>query len=72
MINRENYEIWFIDYFDGKLSPEQTAELLLFLEENGDLKLEFDSFSNITLPEQDVKFENKMSLKKKCCWRRKF
>ncbi|MBV6453334.1 MAG: hypothetical protein FNNCIFGK_00565 [Bacteroidia bacterium] len=64
MINRENYEIWFIDYFDGKLSPEQTAELLLFLEENGDLKLEFDSFSNITLPEQDVKFENKMSLKK--------
>lgn len=64
MINRENYEIWFIDYFDGKLAPEQTAELLLFLEENSDLKLEFDSFSNITLPDQDVKFENKKRLKK--------
>ena len=51
MITRENYEIYFIDYFDGNLSVEVTAKLLLFLEQNLDLKQEFDSFQNLNISE---------------------
>lgn len=47
MITRDNYEIYFIDYFDGNLSEEQEALLFQFLEENSDLKLEFEEFQNI-------------------------
>ena len=39
-INRNNYEMYFIDYLDGVLSPDLVSELLLFLDENPDLKEE--------------------------------
>ena len=65
MINRSNYEVWFIDYADGQLSPEQVAELLLFLEENPDLKNEFTLFEQVELPVDTVEFPFKKSLKKK-------
>jgi len=64
MINRSNYEVWFIDYADGQLSPEQVAELLLFLEENPDLKNEFTLFEQVELPADAVEFPFKKSLKK--------
>ncbi|HOZ83444.1 MAG TPA: hypothetical protein PLU85_10950 [Bacteroidia bacterium] len=64
MINRSNYEVWFIDYADGQLSPDQVAEMLLFLEENPDLKNEFSLFEQVTLPVDTVEFAFKKSLKK--------
>jgi hypothetical protein len=48
-INRNNYESWFLDYHEGCLSPEQVALLILFLEENADLKEEFESFEQLTI-----------------------
>lgn len=39
---RKNYEIWCIDYLDGKLSSDQMADFMLFLGENPDIALEFD------------------------------
>jgi hypothetical protein len=65
-INKNNYEAWFIDYFDGALSAEQTAELMLFLNTNPKLKEEFDSFETISLADFDdeVKFPEKKNLKK--------
>ena len=64
MINRSNYEVWFIDYADGKLSHEHVAELLLFLEENPDLKNEFGFFEPVELPVDKVEFPFKENLKK--------
>ena len=64
MINRSNYEVWFIDYADGKLSHEHIAELLLFLEENPDLKNEFGFFEPVELPVDKVEFPFKENLKK--------
>lgn len=64
MIDRKNYEIWMIDYTDGKLSPEQVAELLLFLEENPDLKKEWENFSNVVIPVSHEIFRDKNQLKK--------
>lgn len=64
-INRNNYEIYFIDYFDGKLFPAERKELHAFLEANPDLKAELSEFENITLPKQkNINFSKKENLKK--------
>ncbi len=64
-IDRNNYEVWFLDYFEGRLSAEQVKELMAFLDLHYDLKQEFDSFENISLPPaKKVVFEGKELLKK--------
>lgn len=64
-INRNNYELFFLDYYEKMLQPEVVAELMIFLEENPDLKDEFESFSIVSLPEENLHFDYKDSLKKK-------
>ena len=64
-ITRNNYEAYFLDYREKNLLPEQVAELMVFLEQNPDLKEEFESFENIVLvPEKNIRFNRKDSLKK--------
>lgn len=64
-INRNNYEIFFLDYMDGNLDRAMVAELLIFVEENPDLKEEFEDFELISVPvESSIIFEDKNSLKK--------
>jgi hypothetical protein len=63
-INRNNYEVYIIDYFDGKLDPVQTAELMYFLSQNPDLEYEFNAFENLKMPESQIKFNDKEVLKK--------
>ncbi len=53
-INRENYEIWFIDFIDGKLDDEALKELNTFLHDNPDLKEELCDFEEFTLKPSDV------------------
>lgn len=66
-ISRENYEIWFIDYLDGKLSDDAVQMLYVFLEANSDLAEEFELITNQSLkfdsPEEIV-FPDKSILKK--------
>jgi len=64
-INRDNYEIYFIDYWDGTLNTSLEKELMTFLENNYDLKEEFDNFENVSIsPDKKIKFVEKESLKK--------
>ena len=64
-INRDNYEVWFLDYCEGRLSPQQVEELKAFLDLHYDLKEELDSFENISLPPaKKIVFDAKESLKK--------
>ncbi len=64
-INKNNYEAFFLDYHEGNLSPQQVADLLLFVEQHPELKEEFESFENVTLDDlSNVSFEGKSSLKK--------
>jgi len=64
-INRENYEMYFLDYHEGRLEPWQVAGLLLFLEANPELKEEFEDFENILVtPDMSISFTGKPSLKK--------
>lgn len=65
-INKTNYGAWFIDYFDGTLSAEKTAELFLFLELHPGIKTEFESFNPIILDPGEAVFSGKEQLKKDC------
>lgn len=48
-INHNNYEVYIIDYLDNKLDALQTAELLLFLENNPGLKEDVDSLRDLAV-----------------------
>jgi hypothetical protein len=64
-INKHNYEAFFLDYHEGNLTPQEVAELLLFVEQHPELKEEFESFENFSLEDySSYTFENKESLKK--------
>ena len=64
-ITQHNYEVFFIDYHEGRLSAAETSELMAFLAVNPDLKEEFDSYNAIPLnPDLSITYNNKGSLKK--------
>lgn len=65
MIDRTNYEMYIVDYFDGTLDKVTAEELLRFLERNPDLQDEFEAYRSMTLSSDDsIVFENKDQLKK--------
>ncbi|MFC2114627.1 hypothetical protein ACFLRI_04695 [Bacteroidota bacterium] len=63
-INKQNYEIWFIDFLDQKLNQDEIAELTHFLKEYPDLAEELDGLSGVSAPSAEVTFENKVHMKK--------
>lgn len=67
-ITRNNYEIFFLDYSEGNLSKDDTTALFQFLQENSDLKTEFETFileeTEILQPNRNIVFENAELLKK--------
>jgi hypothetical protein len=64
-ITKENYEAYFLDYFEGNLSPSETDELFIFIGNNPDVKTEFDGFEIVSLsPDKEIVFHQKDSLKK--------
>lgn len=63
-INRNNYEIYMVDYLDGQLSKDDEQDLMQFLEKNPDLKEELDLIQNTSLPDAEVVFDGKDVLKK--------
>ena len=63
-INRENYEVYFLDYLDGALSKDLEKELYEFLNQNPDLKTEIDTYEKFNLLPFDIELPNKEKLKK--------
>jgi hypothetical protein len=65
-IDRNNYEMYFLDYLEGRLTTDETAALLLFADENPDLKalLEGEEMINL-VPDETINFYPKSALKKK-------
>lgn len=64
-INRNNYEEYFLDYWENNLNESVRICLDRFLDENPDLQDKFYSFENIILkPDTNIFFENKSALKK--------
>lgn len=63
-IDRNNYESFFIDHFEGTLSETSETELRRFLHKNPDLEREFESFEILEIPAVDISFPEKNTLKK--------
>ncbi len=65
-INKNNYEAYFLDYHEGNLTPQEVADVLLFVQNHPELKEELESFENFSIKDYPtILFENKADLKKK-------
>lgn len=51
-INRNNYEVFFVDYLDKTLDPETLVEVETFLKENPDLENELAGLNSVSIPEE--------------------
>ncbi|HRY33101.1 MAG TPA: hypothetical protein P5531_09075 [Bacteroidales bacterium] len=64
-INRDNYEAYLLDYFEGKLQPEQVAELMVFMQAHPEFETDLDNFQMFTIQKDaSIVFPDKESLKK--------
>jgi hypothetical protein len=64
-INKENYEIFILDYYEGRLNQSEELALFAFLDANSEIKAEFESFENISFADTEaISFDLKESLKK--------
>ncbi len=65
MITRDNYMLYFLDYYEGVLPEGEQEELMRFLDDHADLKVEFFDFEMVQLPaDKKLRFPGKHSLKK--------
>jgi hypothetical protein len=62
--DRTNYSIWLIDFLDGNLSDEQVSLILAFLDENQDLRDEFEELSRFRITPEQYSFPDRGKLKK--------
>lgn len=64
-INIHNYEAYFLDFHEGRLSENERKDVLDFVAQNPLLKNSFQDFENISLlPAPDLSFGEKIFLKK--------
>ncbi len=65
MITRDNYMLFFLDYYEGVLPEGQQEELMRFLDAHADLKVAFYDFEMVELQKDNrVKYPDKDGLKK--------
>lgn len=64
MINRTNYESFFLDYLENRLEENVVDEFLEFLKQNPDLKVELNQFEGVQLPLEEIVFSGKRNLYK--------
>ena len=53
-INFSNYEAWLLDYAEGNLPAEDTADLLLFMEQHPELQTDLDNLMEFILPSDEI------------------
>ncbi len=63
-INRSNYEAFFLDFLEKRLTDEQVNELMAFIVKNRDLEDELYCFENVVLEPESLVFNAKETLKK--------
>ncbi len=62
MINKTNYEEFFLLYADGELSVAEEAQVDLFIKNHPELKESFDLISATILPVNEINFSGAASL----------
>jgi hypothetical protein len=64
-VTTDNYEEFFLDYHEGRLSEEEEQDLRSFLVLHPELRQEFDAFEHVLLEvEQPLSFPDKNKLRK--------
>ncbi|WP_291856066.1 hypothetical protein [Marinilabilia sp.] len=63
-ISKDNYEVWFIDFLDGKLDEQARRELDEFLQFNPELKKELNAFEELKLEPSTIRFDAPEKLQK--------
>ncbi len=63
LINKHNYEAYFLDFYEGELNDDQQKEVLKFVELHPELKEEFEAFGNTKLSPAATTFDWKEELK---------
>jgi hypothetical protein len=63
-INRDNYQMWITDHYDGSLTVDQESQLSAFLNENRDLKEEFDLYGHPVIFPDITPITDKKSLRR--------
>ena len=64
IFNRENYELFVLDFLDGKLSPEDSELFARFLNDHPDILEEVMYIEQIRLSPGDISYPDKDLLKK--------
>jgi hypothetical protein len=64
MINRNNYETFFLLYIDNELSIPERKAVEEFVQNNSDLENEFAQFKAVVLGEDEIRFDDKINLYK--------
>jgi hypothetical protein len=64
MITRENYEIWFLDYLEERLTPEEEELVRLFAQEHPDLAEELEAFVPALTVDETLVYPSKEQLKR--------
>lgn len=62
-ININNYEAWWVDYLDGRLSESEEEKLFTFLESNTEISANLIDSDDYALPIVEMKFPSKNILK---------
>jgi hypothetical protein len=63
-IEKNNYELFFLDYLDGKLSDSEIKQLEHFLLLNPDLRAELEGTEKAVLSPDEIVYENRDALYK--------
>ncbi len=64
-ITKENYEVFVLDYLEGKLDTDMLGDFLLFLKDNPEIRKEIETFEMFELSSSGPDYTEKNLLKKK-------
>lgn len=64
-INENNYEEFFVAYYENDLSESSIAEVLNFVEQNSELEKEFLLHKSLQLESEEIVFQDKDKLQKR-------
>jgi len=63
-INKNNYEVYFLDYHEGRLNSEEKQDLYAFIREFPEFYDEFEDYGDLKLPTPDINYPDKTELYK--------
>lgn len=63
IINRQNYEVYLIDYLEGTLAPDLQADVQAFLQRNPDIEQMVDGIASMQLDAPALVYEHRAELR---------